>query len=258
MSYHDAANPRIAIPRPTSQRKDYNSRSWPQYAEAVMRSGGTPVAIELDRPSAEIATLAAGCCGVLLPGSPADVNPAKYGAQRHAETAPPDPARENADELLLQDAFNLRKPILAICYGAQSLNVWKSGTLLQHLTGGPYTHRVAAGAANHPLAVHPGTMLGELLATAADVQHTPDRLRLTVNSSHHQAIERAGDGLRVAARAPGDAVIEAVEGIQPDHFVLALQGHPERSYTESHASRLIFAAFLQAAAAWRLRPQAGE
>jgi putative glutamine amidotransferase len=259
MSQTEPAGPRIAIPRPTSHRPEYNERSWPQYAQAVTEAGGIPVPVELDRSSAEIATLAAKCSGILLPGSPADVNPAKYGAQRQPETASADLPRENADELLLQDAFNLRKPILAICYGAQSLNVWKSGTLHQHLAGGPYRHRSAEGAASHPLVVNPGSVLGELLATAADVRHTPDSLRLTVNSSHHQAIERAGDGLRVVARAPGDAVIEAVEGIQPDHFVLALQWHPERRYAASPASRLIFAAFLHAAAAWRLRPpQSGE
>jgi putative glutamine amidotransferase len=259
MSVPEPPRPRIAIPRPTSRRPDYNERAWPFYEGAVMQSGGTPVPIELDHPNATIATLIAGCSGVLLPGSPADVNPSKYNAQRQPETADADPARENADELLLQDAFNLRKPILAICYGAQSLNVWKSGTLIQHLADGAYAHRASDGTAMHPVAVDPESMLAEILSSSSDVRHTPETLRLTVNSSHHQAIARAGDGLRVVARSPRDAVIEAVEGVQPDHFVLALQWHPERSFVQSAASRLIFAAFLRAATEWRLRPpQTGE
>src|SRR6185312_4955194 len=59
--------------------------------------------------------------------------PQKFGELRKAETNDADPARDNADELLLQDAFNMRKPVLGICYGIQSLNVWRTGTLIQHI-----------------------------------------------------------------------------------------------------------------------------
>ena len=73
---------------------------------------------------------------MLLPGSPADVDPEKYGAVRHPDTAPADPFRDNTDELLLQDAYNMRKPVFGICYGLQSLNVWRTGTLDQALPKG--------------------------------------------------------------------------------------------------------------------------
>src|SRR5579862_4676025 len=118
-------SPRIAIPEPTSTDTDYNRRSWLQYAQAVEACGGVAVRVPLSEFPAAVAKLVASCSGVLLPGSPADVNPQKYGQEATPECAPADSAREAVDELLLQDAFNLHKPLLCICYGTQSLNVWK-------------------------------------------------------------------------------------------------------------------------------------
>jgi putative glutamine amidotransferase len=68
---------------------------------------------------------------------------------------------------------------------------------------------------------------------------------IPVNSSHHQAADRPGEGLRVVARCPDDGIIEALEGTSTDHFVLAVQWHPERS--EDDASRAIFREFVAAA-----------
>lgn len=246
--------PRIGIPMPTLAQADYNSRTWPQYAAAITRSGGEPVKIPLTLTPAEIADLATGCQGILLPGSPADVNPAKYGQSRQPETAEADLARENADELLLQDAHNLHKPLLTVCYGTQSLNTWRTGTLVQHLMPMPVNHGARNVAIAHSIAIEPGSVLGEIVGSSPEVASTSDLLRLPVNSSHHQALAIAGDGLRVVARCPQDAVIEAVEGSQPGHFVLGLQWHPERSFDSSPASRLIFERFVQAAAAWHPRP----
>ncbi len=125
--------PRIAIPEPTSNDLEYNQRSWPQYAEAIEAVGGEAVKIPVAASPAEVANLASSCEGVLLPGSGADVNPEKYGHIRIPECAPADPAREAVDELLMQDAANLHKPLLGICYGTQSWNVWRGGTLIQDL-----------------------------------------------------------------------------------------------------------------------------
>ncbi len=93
------------------------------------------------QPPAATARLISECQGVLLPGSGADVNPQKYGEEPIAECAPADLARENVDELLLQDAHNMGKPILTICFGTQMLNVWRGGTLVQHLAEQPVKHR---------------------------------------------------------------------------------------------------------------------
>ena len=128
--------PRIAIPIPNSDRLEILMRALPQYEHAIREAGGEPVIIDVTAASNVIAQKAKTCDGVLLPGSPADVDPEKYGAVRHEKTAVADPLRDNADELLLQDAYGMRKPIFGICYGLQSLNVWRTGTLEQHLQTG--------------------------------------------------------------------------------------------------------------------------
>jgi putative glutamine amidotransferase len=181
---------------------------------------------------------------VLLPGSPADINPQKFGQAPIPECAASDPAREAVDELLLQDAFNLHKPVLAICYGIQALNVWKSGSLVQHLqTLTDHTKD------EHGISVVPESSLAEILAHASDFDKNTQQVM--VNSSHHQAVASVGGGLRVAARATYDGVIEAVEAGTPNHFVLGVQWHPERTFARSAASRALFMAFASAAAKWQ-------
>src|ERR1700678_1014794 len=128
--------PRIAIPVPNSKRKMYVRLALPPYEDAVRSVGGEPVIIDVNAAPREIAQAMKTCDGVLLPGSPADVDPEKYGAERNPKTAAADSARDNTDELLLQDAYNMRKPVFGICYGLQSLNVWRTGTLQQDLATG--------------------------------------------------------------------------------------------------------------------------
>ena len=124
--------PRIAIPEPNSDA-EYSTRALPDYLNSLAAAGAEAVLLPLDLTPEEAAQRIKECDGILLPGSPADVDPQKYGAQRHPKTAAADPARDNLDELLLQDAHAMRKPLLGICYGTQSLNVWRGGTLVQHI-----------------------------------------------------------------------------------------------------------------------------
>lgn len=241
--------PRIAIPVPNSTRPDYAARALPQYEHAVREAGGEPVIIEVSATPAEIAQAIKQCDGVLLPGSPADVDPEKYGAARHEKTAPPDSFRDNTDELLLQDAFNMRKPVLGICYGMQSLNVWRTGTLDQDLPE-DINHRAGRSVLEaHRVQIEPQSKLAAILR---DEKALPDTapLLVSVNSSHHQAAAALGDGLRLAAWCPEDRVKEAVEGTAPDHFVLGVQWHPERDFDQNGVSRSIFRGFVQAAGAW--------
>lgn len=237
--------PRIAIPVPHSGDSAYAERALPQYEEAVEMAGGEAVRIPLDPAPAEVMKLIERCDAVLLPGSKADVDPAKYGAPRHPETSSADARRDTVDELLLQDAYNMHKPVLGICYGLQVLNVYRTGTLLQHIES-PVNH--AAGRkvpVAHTVDVDPGSILGEIVAEASG------KLEIPVNSSHHQSADVIGDGLRVVARSPQDNIVEAVEGTSPDHFVLAVQWHPERSVRDDEPSRAIFRALVQAARARR-------
>jgi putative glutamine amidotransferase len=239
---------RIAIPEPTSDDPEYNQRALPQYLEAVKAAGAEPVVIPLHEPQQQVAKLLAGVQGVLLPGSGHDVDPARYGETPVPECAADDPVRAAADELLLQDAFNLRKPILAICHGAQTLNVWRGGSLIQDLKT-PVNHRPGRKVVEaHPVQLAQGSRLTAILADAGESN-------AQVNSSHHQAIRTAGNNLRVAAVSPVDGVIEAVELDAPNHFVVGVQWHPERTCEQSEFSRAIFSAFVQAAGAWQT-PQA--
>ncbi len=125
--------PRIAIPMPHSADREYAERAIPQYERAVTLAGGEPVRIPLDQTPAEVAKMIERCDGVLLPGSNADVDPARFKAPRSPHTAAADPRRDAVDDLLLADAYQKRKPVLGICYGLQSLNVFRAGSLIQHI-----------------------------------------------------------------------------------------------------------------------------
>lgn len=241
--------PRIAIPAPNSTRPEYVDRALPQYEHAVREAGGEPIVIPVNATPTEIAQAIKQCDGVLLPGSPADVNPEKYGEERQEKTAPSDPFRDNIDELLLQDAYNMRKPVFGICYGLQSLNVWRTGTLEQDLPG-EVNHRAGRAVAEaHRVQIEPHSRLATILREGAALPQSAP-LVVTVNSSHHQAAATLGDGLRLAAWCPEDEVKEAVEGTAGDHFVLGIQWHPERDYDQSSVSRAIFNGFVRAAAHW--------
>jgi putative glutamine amidotransferase len=239
--------PRIAIPFPNSRRPDYNQRSLPYYKHAIEASGGEAVEVPLDASPEEVAKIITDCQGVLLPGSPADVDPQKFGEERDPQTADPDPLRDNADELLLQDAYNMRKPVFGICYGLQSLNVWRTGTLLQHIESPSLNHAVGSKAGlSHAVSVEPKSRFAEIVGKAPTIP---------VNSSHHQSANVVGDGLRVVARAE-DQVIEAVEGTNPEHFVLAVQWHPERSFDTDPASQALFKKFVEEARKYKPKPLA--
>ncbi|MGZ4787439.1 MAG: gamma-glutamyl-gamma-aminobutyrate hydrolase family protein [Terriglobales bacterium] len=255
-------HPRIAIPQPKSNADEYNQRSLPQYLQAIQHAGGEPMVIDLAWTNVEIARAATQCDGICLPGSAADVDPEKYGATtRHPETASADPARDNADELLLQDAYNMKKPILGICYGVQSLNVWRTGTLVQHIESKFGINHEAGRSVDHAhtINIDPASwILGRIAAPVCQLmsQGRDDlwnwkklpsgEMRGWVNSSHHQSVDRPGDGLQVVCRAD-DGIIEAVESTSKDHFVLGVQWHPERGYENDELSKAIFRSFVQAA-----------
>jgi len=244
MSELNTTAPRIAIPVPHSGDRDYADRSLPLYEEAVRGAGGEPVRIELGQTPAQVMKQVEACDAVLLPGSRADVDPKKYGAQRDRTTSAPDPKRDATDELLLQDAYKQQKPVLGICYGLQSLNVYRSGSLVQHIES-RVDHSPGRGVAEaHTVKIEPESRLAEIVgATNA----------LAVNSSHHQSADAAGEGLRVVARSSEDGVVEALEGTAPGHFVLAVQWHPERSVNDgpevAESALAIFRAFIEAARA---------
>lgn len=235
----------VAIPLPSIDAS-YNERALGAYLDALRAAGMSPVVVPLTETQQGVAKLLAGTRGVLLPGSRFDVDPQRYGESPIPECGEADPARTAVDELLLQDAFNLHKPVLAICHGTQSLNVWRSGALVQDLRT-EVNHRAGREVVEaHPVRIAPGSRLAAIL---------PDEIGddVQVNSTHHQAVRVPGDNLVVSAVSPRDGVIEAVELDAASHFVIAVQWHPERTYAHSAFSRAIFAAFRDAAASWSPR-----
>jgi putative glutamine amidotransferase len=193
---------------------------------------------------------------VLLPGSKADVDPAKFHAERSTHTAASDPQRDAVDELLLQDAYRLRKPVLGICYGLQILNVFCKGSLIQHIPDflpeaarAKVDHEAGRNVAvAHTVEIEPGSMLADVVGSDKRALGPRNgKLIMPVNSSHHQSADAIGDGLRIVARCPEDGIIEALEGTSRDHFVLAVQWHPERSVDEDASSRAIFQTFIDTA-----------
>jgi putative glutamine amidotransferase len=238
--------PRIAIPVPNTD-PEYSDRALPQYLDSIAEAGGEPVVIGLDLSNAEAMQLAKSCDAIVLPGSPADIDPQKYDEAPHPKTARPDPARDNIDELLLQDAHNMRKPILSICYGTQSLNVWRGGSLVQHIESAVQHARLdgqpRGTVIEHRAHVEQGSKVAELA----------DATEIVVNSSHHQAVKTPGDALRIVARSPEDGIIEAMEGTAPGHWVLCVQWHPERNFAVNPLSRKIFEKLISEAREWHKR-----
>ncbi len=239
--------PRIAVPVPTSTDLAYNERNWSAYAGCLEACGAEPVPFPLDLSPQYAKTLALACDAVCLTGSPADVDPKRYGHARDGASALPDPAREQVDQLLLEAVFEGKKPLLAICFGLQSLNVFQGGTLVQDLAPLPVNH--AAGASvgvAHMLSVATGSLLASL--SAGEATERVDDLRISANSSHHQAVGIAGRGLRVTARCPQDGVVEAVEleDASEHPFLLGVQWHPERTFSLP-VSRALFERLVAAA-----------
>ena len=239
--------PRIAIPEPCSYDAEYSHRALPAYVRAVEASGGEPVVIPLNSSPEEIAQHITHCSAVLLPGSKADVDPQKYSATKHAKTAASDVLRDAADELLLQDAYNMRKPVFGICYGLQSLNVWRTGTLVQHIESNVNHSPADKSAPAHDVLIEPGSLL------ARELRSTETGNRIAVNSSHHQSVNVPGDGLHIVARCPEDGTIEAVESAAPGHYVVAVQWHPERNFENDKNSQALFTKFIDAARDWQSR-----
>jgi putative glutamine amidotransferase len=239
-----AVKPRIAIPEPCSYDLEYSGRAMPAYLRAVEAAGGEPVVVPLKSSPEEIARTVTSCAAVLLPGSKADVDPQKYNAAKHPETTPADQLRDSADELLLQDAYNLRKPVFGICYGLQSLNVWRTGTLVQHIESRVNHSAGTKVEVAHPVAIAANSLLG------SEILHGQPEMIVPVNSSHHQSADVIGDGLRAVAYSPEDNVVEAIEGTVPGHYVVAVQWHPERSFEQDQVSGNLFRCFVQAAQQW--------
>lgn len=183
------------------------------YARGVIEAGGIPVHLPLDLdPSAVIDRLD----GIVLSGG-ADIAPARYGAPPHPEVTVVEPERDEFEFALLDRALAAKLPVLGICRGLQLLNVQRGGTLEQHVAQHS-RYDIAASTTAHEVTFVQGSRLADIYGS-----------ELSVNSLHHQTVDRLGDGLTITATS-ADGV---VEGIEMGDSVIAVQWHPEMLPTRS-------------------------
>jgi len=209
-----------------------DSKKVERYNNALRLVGLEPVPVKAGEPvSLEEVD------GLLLTGGP-DVDPRLYGQEPAPETQTPNPERDRLELGLLREALDRDLPVLAICRGLQLFNVCHGGTLIQHLPGDP--HRSQQPPADpskpaHEVRVAPDTKLAAILGEG----------QYTVNSRHHQAVDRLGDGLRVTAKSAEDGIIEGLE--RPDKkFAVGVQWHPEDQVRTDETQLKLFRAFANA------------
>ncbi len=193
-----------------------------RYADRVAQGGGIPVLLP---PVPGIEDALNRLDGLVLSGG-GDIDPARYGAERAAETGDPRTERDAAEIALFRRAMSLDLPVLGICRGLQVINVARGGSLHQHLPSlvGHDEHAPTAGSyGSHEVRVAPGTRLAEVLGQAGQAGPPP----VIVPTHHHQAADRLGKGLSATAWT-ADGIVEAVElDRQERRFVVAVQWHPE-------------------------------
>ena len=212
----------------------------PGYMEGIEAAGGIPVMLPMTADDGILDTLVGALDSFLLTGGQ-DVDPALYGAAKSPACGETCPARDAMEPKLLKLALDADKPVFGICRGIQLLNACLGGTLYQDL---PAEHESAVDHHMNPpydRAVHEVTILADTPLAAL-----LGKMRLGVNSYHHQAVKTLAPVLRPMALAD-DGLVEAAY-LPGKRFCMAVQWHPEFSYKTDAGSRALLAAFVRAAA----------
>jgi putative glutamine amidotransferase len=218
------------------------------YLRALEAAGALPMVVP-PLPEEAIGSLLDRLDGICLSGGP-DLDPDNYGASPHPELGPTEPDLDRFELEVARRADAREIPILAICRGTQALNVARGGTLIQHLpaVSEAIAHRQPnpGNETSHAIEIEAGSRL----AAALGDDEVRVRDELDVNSFHHQAIERLGEGLKITARAP-DGTPEAIE--DPSRpFLIGVQWHAETLVHRPYEAAL-FRHFVEAS---RLSPVA--
>ena len=221
-----------------------------RYTDALIAAGGLPQIFPATTSRPVIAEALERSDGLLLTGGE-DVNPRLYLdklPRKLAKTVGPlEPERDGWETELVAGVFEQRKPVFAICRGHQMLNVALGGTLLLDIAA------QMPGALNHRRMDKRSEPVHEVaIASDSALARMTGRQTLKVNSTHHQAIAKVADPLRVVAQS-ADGIIEAVELKEPERlpFLLAVQFHPERLIDSNAVFLQLFTAFVEACACRR-------
>lgn len=224
-----------------TEDQSYSRYPWyglrADYAAAVEQAGGIPIMLPYSIKSVDY--YAKWCDGLVIAGGNFDISPALYGETEVHESVTLNPSRTDFEMEMLGAYFPLNKPIFGICGGEQLLNVYTKGTLIQDIpTQVPdplnHTQDYPKEVPSHQVKCTPGTKLAKIMQSDY----------IMVNSTHHQAVGKVGEGLIASAYA-ADGIIEAIEHIEHP-FCIGVQWHPEYMYTEHDLA--LFNAFVQAAA----------
>ena len=234
-----AYRPKIGI----TMRLDPETRRFylgRDYAEAVEAAGGTPSHVALIPKDEFIADIVSTFDGILLPGSASDLDPAYWNEDPHPKVGRVIPEKDRTDLLVLAEAEKLALPVFGICFGMQSLNVSRGGSLIQDIESevkDPIQHQqgIPRDRNSHSIKVAAGSVLERALGVGS--------LTTKVNSHHHQAIRNIGKNLRPIAWA-NDGVIEGVEDTREGRFAVGVQWHPELSWAWDGLSMDLFKLFI--------------
>jgi putative glutamine amidotransferase len=208
------------------------------YVRSVEQAGAVPVVLPPLRAE-DVAALVGRLDGVLLSGG-VDLDPVLFGQAPHPKLGQVNRRRDDFELALTRAALRQDLPILAICRGHQVLNVATGGTLIQDipsLVKGANVHdaRGPRWRRAHRVDLEPQSRLREILG----------RDTIPVNSFHHQAVDRLGEGLVVSARSPEDGVVEGIE-MPTRRFVVAVQWHPESFWSRPDSFQPLFDAHAEA------------
>ena len=232
--------PWIGIPTRYHEKTGYIGQIR-HYLDAVLWAGGLPLLIPTVSGAEDaVSHYLPRIDGILLPGSPTDIDPAHYGETAHPRLGKACPERDALDFRLLEYSENRGLPVLGICFGIQSLNVFRGGKLIQDipsLVAGASAHDDKGGDTSKPAHHEVRLEAGSVLAGLAG------REVVEVNSFHHQAVQKPGKNLKVVGLSQ-DGVIEAVED-STGRFIIGVQWHPERGWADSDFAKALFRSLVQ-------------
>lgn len=216
------------------------------YSEALAACGAFPMHLALIPEREYIYQTVAALDGILLPGSATDVDSYRYGEDPHPRIRRIVPEKDETDLLVLEAAEKYNKPLLAICFGMQALNVARGGSLFQDIESqfdNPLKHEqgIPLERNSHEISIKNDSLLKGLITTDAP---NAEKIKVKVNSHHHQAIKEIGKNLQATAWA-NDGVIECIEDTRADRFIVGVQWHPELSYKFDSLSNKIFQRFVK-------------
>jgi len=211
---------------PMSKGFDYIKQ---EYYRAILESGGLPVLLPNVDSNKDIMTIYETIDGLLVTGG-VDIHPRYFNQRPHPKLSRTTKARDTFETEIIKSCLKT-KPILGICRGHQVLNVVLGGNLHQDLSClGRRTLKHAdsgqTGKVFHKVKINKDSLLHNIIGKEV----------ITVNSSHHQVVDKPGKGLKVVAFAPDD-VVEALE-LPGENFVVSVQWHPEGTYRRDHSKRL--------------------